>query len=347
MALGIPTRLLSHSGLLGTYMVVSAIPSILEANPLVCTEEFYKPPSREVAAFDLEAQELTDSIVQSLGLRRKITAIPCTWLPVAAQAWTMEGSQIRTVPEGDYIIYNPSRVQMIIGSERALAVALFAHEVAHILNSDFTSSRTELGIKKVEGDADYFAGCMVARLQFRLEDVNRLIHRVRDENDVSYPGKLESLQLVNEGYTKCSRFVSPEGVNEAVATDISIKLIQLYADNKIEEIFNSLLSEHAKAGFPIELLKSIAMDFKDAHSFGDLLSTKRIGFSSFADPPGYPPGTYASTVLKVETTSGNFSSTVILGWQDTEWRVYSFTFYPLPGTAEHTLDRGPTLSDVK
>lgn len=143
-----------------------------------------------------EVDRLVSRVSESIGLKRPITLVPCSSVE-KAYAWPDDKS-----PELEYIIYNPDWIRGILGKDEVQAIALFGHEMGHFFNGDFTV-RKNFSRKQQEIDADYFAGCAVARISGDFAKLEDLFYRLRDEQEALYPSRLKSLESAKNGFSKC------------------------------------------------------------------------------------------------------------------------------------------------
>ena len=304
--------------------IVLSIPSAF-ADPS-CVEEYYIARNGNTALDEAnEIQKWVETVLASIGLQRPIRAIPCRWAE-SAIAWHADADQFQGVPEGDYIIYKAGFLQNVAGSDEPILLALIAHEVAHILNGDLTT-RSEIPKKDREGDADYFAGCIVARLEYSPNELQGLVDRVRQsKGDGRYPDQLESTLIVKEGYKKCSRYVSGKRVDFDQAEEVARKALEMFASDSHKAMHQEILSDWTRDRYSISILEKIGSDFKHSAGFGELLSVQRVGASAVSGEPNYPSGTYAHLVFSVKTTTNNFIANVMVGWQSPYWKVYEYNF---------------------
>jgi hypothetical protein len=128
-----------------------------------------------------------------------VTVVPCSF-GEKASAWL--GKPSDDSQEGEYIIYNPDWVREILGKDKIQAVALFAHELGHFLNADFTTRRN-MPRRDKERDADHFAGCAVAKMSGDFSRLEDLLSRLRLEKDTFYPDRLSSIESARKGFELC------------------------------------------------------------------------------------------------------------------------------------------------
>jgi hypothetical protein len=106
------------------------------------------------------------------------------------------------VPGSQYIVYNPDWVQDVIGDDRYQAIALFGHEIAHLMLGHYTAEKDMAEIRK-ETQADQWAGCAVAKMGGDFKALENLFGRLRRKIDTSYPSRLKSLGAAKKGFENC------------------------------------------------------------------------------------------------------------------------------------------------
>jgi hypothetical protein len=182
------------------------------------------PTSSLLAPADVE--ELISKVADSLGLNTTVTIVPCSFgdkveAMYSNGAKNAQGGYIRG-PEGDYIIYNPIWFREVVGQDYAQTVAVFAHELAHLLNRDFVAPRVNLPRKTKELEADRFAGCAVAKMKVSLASYESLLSRIRPDLSGSYPSKDESIAAARKAYTDCGGAfeAAPDPMRAIAALDL-------------------------------------------------------------------------------------------------------------------------------
>ena len=179
-------------------------PTLTHAQAPECVNDYLASiakngPTLGISASD--ADQLVARVKQSIGLQRPVLVVPCQAINKAF-AWV--GGADQRVPDGEYIIYNPDWVREMIGKDQVQAVALFGHELGHILNGDFIPPRKNLNLKTKEADADHFAGCAVAKMAGDFSKLEDLLNRLRLESDSVYPDRLTSIKTAREGFDRCA-----------------------------------------------------------------------------------------------------------------------------------------------
>ncbi|WP_262298585.1 M48 family metalloprotease [Microvirga sesbaniae] len=171
-----------------------------------CVKEYFARQTKEgtklgIAASDVE--ELIQEVARSIGLMSNgIVIVPCDQSS-KVYAW-YAGASVIGVPEGEYILFDPTWVREVIGNDRVQAIALFGHELGHFLNRHF-SARQKVPRKEQETEADRFAGCAVGRMGGNWEALESLLSRLRNERDDLYPDRLKSLEAARLGFDECIR----------------------------------------------------------------------------------------------------------------------------------------------
>lgn len=182
------------------------------ANPKTCVKRYYKERVSEGSAAGIaatDAERLVQEVASSIGLDKGFTVVPC-YIEEKAHAW-YASSDSDGVPEGEYLIYNPKWIQEVIGDDRTQAIAIFGHELGHLLNRHFTAQR-KLSTKVQETQADHFAGCAVARMNGDWAGLEDVLSRLRNVKDDEYPNRNESLAAARKGFETCGGSVVPKKI---------------------------------------------------------------------------------------------------------------------------------------
>lgn len=317
--------------MIALFFSLFAVATQATASEATCVEEYYSGNFSATSNVDKNGiDETISKILNSIGLKSDITTVPCNWAQFSAVAWVAGAQQFTGVPEGRYIIYNSTQIQRVVGDDDALRVALLAHELGHFLNNDFSTGRAALGRSQRESDADYFAGCIVARFEFRSDDVLELIARIRNgTGGQGYPTRDESDELVLSGYNSCSRYVVHTMLDQEAAEVHAKEVVRLFGIGQHDVIYNTLLSDYSKQKYTSDGLRDIGVRFKENFNFDEILHVSTVGVNSLKDPDNYPPGDYMIVTMKVKTQGSDFLSNVLLGWQGKDWYVYNFNFTPI------------------
>lgn len=154
-----------------------------------------------------EAERLVREIISKTGAKTSPVVIPCDQADQAfawVEPYDVADERGRVVAAaGEYIIYNPRWTLQVIGEDRGQAVALFGHEIGHLLNRDFGPSRVNLPVVTLETDADEFAGCALAKQGQEFAPAEALLKRLRDEQAIDHPNRLESMDVARRGFVAC------------------------------------------------------------------------------------------------------------------------------------------------
>lgn len=149
-----------------------------------------------------DAEVMIRNIASSIGLNAtSVTIMACPRVGRAVTIYS-DGSDAN-VPAGEYMFYNEQWVREVTGTDRVQAIALFGHELGHLLNRDFLPPRNLSPRNQLETDADAFAGCAVAAGGGDWPSVENLFSRLRAEQDSFYPNRLQSLGAAHEGFERC------------------------------------------------------------------------------------------------------------------------------------------------
>ncbi|MCV9960757.1 hypothetical protein OIU34_02495 [Pararhizobium sp. BT-229] len=174
------------------------------ASSQLCVSQYLaaKNSGQQLGIATPEGEDLINQVAHSIGLGRGvITVVPCFYADQAF-AWYAP-PDLQTVPEGEYIIYNPDWLRQVVGKERTQTIAVFGHELGHFLNRHFTTNKKAPNVEK-ETDADRFAGCAVARLNGDFNQLDDLLQRIRpEESSGDYPSYDQSLAVAKTGFQKC------------------------------------------------------------------------------------------------------------------------------------------------
>ncbi|MBL8546957.1 MAG: SEL1-like repeat protein [Hyphomonadaceae bacterium] len=168
-----------------------------------------------------EAEVLIREIASAIGLRvESTTLVPCH---VVRQVETIatDGS-IPGVPAGEYVFYNETWVRQVIGTDRNQAIALFGHELGHLLNRDFYPGRNTLARNQRETDADQFAGCAVAVAgNGDWAALESLLTRLRETREGTYPTRARSLEAARRGFDLCAHSAPTQSASATSQTPSS------------------------------------------------------------------------------------------------------------------------------
>jgi hypothetical protein len=197
-----------------------------------------------------EAETLIADVANSISLGiDTLMVVPCDQAEMAYSYY--EDGTDQSVPKGEYIVYEPTWIRQVIGSDRTEAIVVFGHELGHLLNRDFTAN-SDLPRIELETRADQFAGCAAAKMGGQWTEVVDILSRLRGDTDGAYPGRERSVQAAQKGFAQCGGDASGETYanfpHGAVAV---VAVVQTRADGS--EVFL-----RQGSGFLIEGTMSIA-----------------------------------------------------------------------------------------
>lgn len=185
-------------------------PSLCRAQSITCIQEHFVEAKVSAGFAPGDVENLIGEILDAQGLpQRGITVIPCDGV-AKARAYYYDRDD---VPKGDYIFYDPTWVREVIGFNltgpaksrgRDEAIVLFGHELGHLLGRHFTANSN---LSKIDQElaADFFAGCVAARLDVQWEHVEGLLSRLRPPEDTDYPSRERAIAAAKKNFDKCSR----------------------------------------------------------------------------------------------------------------------------------------------
>ena len=161
---------------------------------------------------DFEADNALEKILSVTGLKKNFTLLECDNVNNAS-AFSIKGER--------YIFYNKNFMNGIGGASSNLAI--LAHEVGHHLNNHaldlilytgFVEPDSKEVRRRLELEADEFAGFVMARLGYSLNEAKEPFYRISNNNDDTYsthPSRDKRLNAITEGYNRA-------GVNSTVNT---------------------------------------------------------------------------------------------------------------------------------
>jgi hypothetical protein len=176
-----------------------------QSSTTFCLRQYEEQVSQRGNALGIsppDAELLIERVADSISLNIDgITIVPCDQAS-KAQSTYADGS-VPGVPAGEYILYDPSWLREVIGNDKTQAIAIFGHELGHLLNRDFYKPRSLLPRIRLETDADGFAGCAVARLGGSWGGLENLLTRIRRDVDTTYPSAKHSIAAARQGFATC------------------------------------------------------------------------------------------------------------------------------------------------
>lgn len=128
-----------------------------------------------------EASHIVSQISSSIELDRPVGVIPCDFMREIAVVPPK-------APNGtDYILINTNLLSFILDTNSPeQAQFIIAHELAHILNADFSHAKDQISRKVKEDEADLFGTCAVARLGGDWANLETFLLRLRSVEHEDY-----------------------------------------------------------------------------------------------------------------------------------------------------------------
>ena len=153
---------------------------------------------------DSEADKALGEILSVTGLKKNFILTPCDGVENAT-AISVKGER--------YIFYNKNFMKNIGGSSSNIAI--LAHEVGHHLNNHARDITMYIGgviepdskevSRRQELEADEFAGFVMAKLGYSLNEAKEPFYKLSSNNDDSYsthPSRDKRLNAITEGYER-------------------------------------------------------------------------------------------------------------------------------------------------
>jgi hypothetical protein len=198
-----------------------------------CVKHFFERSADDpVEPTAADAETVIVQVATSLGLRPGVVVIPCN-LVSKAQAYVPR--QQDGIPPGEYIIYDPDWYREVIGRERMQGIWVFGHELAHILNRDFTVRRDVSPLER-ETSADLFAGCAVAKMKGDVKTLEDIVYKMRREKEgvSGYPDRAVSLAASRSGYDLCGGVQPAAPVSPQPQPTVSYKICSGEYENRCQ-----------------------------------------------------------------------------------------------------------------
>ena len=153
---------------------------------------------------DTEADNALGKILSVTGLKKNFTLTACDGINNAL-AVSLKGER--------YIMYDKNLMKNIGGSSSNLAI--LAHEIGHHLNNHARDITMYIGgviepdskevSRRQELEADEFAGFVMAKLGYSLNEAKEPFYKLSSNNDDSYsthPSRDKRLKAITEGYER-------------------------------------------------------------------------------------------------------------------------------------------------
>lgn len=182
----------------------------VHADARYCVREFFRQaeekesdePDLSLGFAAPDVEQLVGEVASAIGLDTNgITVISCSEAMKAEATYFGDDDD---APIGEYIVYDPIWLREVIGKNRPEAIALFGHELGHILNRHWTTNKSRTRLQK-ETEADKFAGCAVGALGLEWASLESLLSRIRGDVETTYPSRENSLKAARSGFDQCSR----------------------------------------------------------------------------------------------------------------------------------------------
>lgn len=142
-----------------------------------------------------------ETVAEALDVGGLITPVPCAHgNKVIAQ--TVADHDPKSIPAGEYIIYDPEWVREVVGSNKSELHFLIGHELGHFALRHFYGRRG-LSQSTKEKEADGMGACAVAKLGGDWHSVQELIMRLRTDGRNGYPSASESIMVAKAEFVSC------------------------------------------------------------------------------------------------------------------------------------------------
>ena len=240
---------------------------------------------------NIEAENALDKILSVTGLKKNFTLTPCDGIDNAI-AVSLKGER--------YILYDKDFMNDV--GDSSSNIAILAHEIGHHLNNHARDITMYIGgviepdskevSRRHELEADEFAGFVMARLGYSLEEAKQPFYKISNNNDDSYsthPSRDKRLAIITKGYndgkvvtkekivyvtkevekTKNNSIDKP--INNEIENIENLEETESYW-SKITEIFNDFVVSY-----------NIALTADQYKKRGDLKSKKRDYPSAIKD----------------------------------------------------------------
>ena len=165
----------------------------------LCESKYLKSFSQEKEAYDA-----LNKILSTIGAKRRFVVQSCENISNAA-AITIKGI--------NYIYYNKKFIEKINSNNNYwINMTILAHEVGHHINqhtndailiiNNIIDKSSLLESRKMELDADYFAGFVLAKLGAKLNDATEVYNQESNEDDTysTHPSKSKRIDAITKGY---------------------------------------------------------------------------------------------------------------------------------------------------
>jgi len=305
---------------------------------------------------DSEAEKALGEILSVTGLKKNFILTPCDGVENAT-AISVKGER--------YIFYNKNFMKNIGGSSSNIAI--LAHEVGHHLNNHarditmYVGGVIEPDSKEVsrgqELEADEFAGFVMGRLGYSLNEAKQPFYRISNNNDDSYsthPSRDKRLASITKGYNNGKVVTKEKTVYVTkeipVTKEKIVYVTKEKGDNEVNEsVKNKIERNWYKPRFaPILGIGDdvlIGLKFSLDNFYIDFKGTFGGGIdepSDYRDEINYEP--YGSTIMNatfVESTTDESEAIYVIN--------VGYIFPPLIKTKNYnfSISIGPGVAFVK
>lgn len=177
-----------------------------------CVKEYVKERIKGNASFGIASskiEKIVQEIAKSLTVRSGVTVVACADVSDATAFPEYNGT--KDIPRGEYIVYNPTWANQVLGDNETQAIFVFGHEFGHFINRDALIIETQQR-REIELAADYFGGCAVGRAKGNWSSLEDVVKRLRQPEEPIYPNREASLQIVRKGFDECGGDAAPKSV---------------------------------------------------------------------------------------------------------------------------------------
>jgi len=154
-----------------------------------------------------EAERVTDSILNPIGLPRNFVLVPCPKIGNAIAVTPNDGIR--------YIVYDNAFIESIEKNlTKWVGFSILAHEIGHHLcghsinRCDHSTDKTPISLadqRNRELEADEFSGFILYKLGATLEQAQAAINKIVSDSDDTYrthPKKSRRMEAIKKGYDK-------------------------------------------------------------------------------------------------------------------------------------------------
>lgn len=331
---GLPGRAYPSVRFLFGIVVLAAVPLVAPSASAqveaICIDRFLSgqqnpSPERTSTLAEIEdIQTIIRGVLDKVALTRTIGVVPCSNLKVNVRAIPLQDHS--KVPDGEYIVYDPTWLRQVAGNNRWQVIALFGHELGHFLNSDFSTFTTRTP-KEQEQGADRFAGCAIAVSGGDWNAVEDLFSRLRPERSDEYPDRLASMEAVQGGFEACGGAARPQDdpckdMRDRDAQECMAKRFWILADkNKVAEAWE-LTAVDFRSKFSLPYFSQQILQTNVSR--GEV--RERICSASSQILTGQNGKPVASVPCKTVAAGGQYADDMMLeGQADGSWLVLFFS----------------------